>query len=295
MEDKIKTTVEKIVKLAKADDSFAKELRKYLNEMFPGNSSVADSAIKKDIKTIRETLEIRSDVSISYDFIQDRRLRDQLIIENLRMENVLLDTRMKSTDRFVDFCINAFYQIENIINYYFIKTYPQKSVFLDALEKATAEDGEYAFRQSDLKDEMYVPFVFKINTFYNILIPNDKFRYTVTSLRKLRNQKLHRASFNEAFNESDFSNFFQHQNFDSIREGLKRIVNAVKEQDGHCHCQVEVKSLLSGAYLVAYDGHGIDITGASYQKLKNAGIRVGDKLIMHMYHKDLVDFKFINS
>ncbi|MBR4647319.1 MAG: hypothetical protein IKO75_09430 [Bacteroidales bacterium] len=293
MEDKIKTTVEKIVKLAKADDSFAKELRKYLDEMFPDNTSVADSAIKKDIKTIRETLEIRSDVSISYDFIQNRRLRDQLIIDNLRMENVLMDTRMKSTDRFVDFCINAFYQIENIINYYFIKTYPQRSVLLDALEKATAEDGEFAFRRSDSKGEMYIPFVFKVNSFYHLLLPNDKFHFTVTSLRKLRNLKLHRASFNEAFDESDFSSFFQYQNFDSIREGLKRIVNAVKEQDGYYYCEAAVKSLLPGACMVSFDGHGIDITGNSYQKLKKVGITSSSKVLLHMHYKEVVDFTLI--
>ena len=73
--------------------------------------------IKADTEAIRKHLEIRANVSIDYDFIKNDRVKKQLIKDNLRMENIRLNVKKDELTRFYEFCINAFYQLEELLNY----------------------------------------------------------------------------------------------------------------------------------------------------------------------------------
>lgn len=119
MDEKLKSTIDKIVQLSKQNPEFDAELRKRLEITSSANVVSSQMSIRDDVHAIRETLEIRANNSISYDFILakgNQRLRDQLLIDNLRMENAALNLKEKELERFYSFCANAFYQIENVVN-----------------------------------------------------------------------------------------------------------------------------------------------------------------------------------
>ena len=128
MDENLKTTIDKILKLCTQNPEFDKELRRRMQiENSPRNNSNDDS-VSNDVHFIREALGIKADNSISYDFILNKgnqRLRDQLLIDNLRMENAALNLKDKEQERFYVFCVNAFYQIENVVNFYLHVKYPK--------------------------------------------------------------------------------------------------------------------------------------------------------------------------
>ena len=127
MDEKLKLTIDKIVQLSKQNPEFDAELRKRLEITSSANVVSSQMSICDDVHAIRETLEIRANNSISYDFILakgNQRLRDQLLIDNLRMENAALNLKEKELERFYSFCANAFYQIENVVNFYFYVMFP---------------------------------------------------------------------------------------------------------------------------------------------------------------------------
>ena len=142
MDEKIKATIEKIVALSKQNEEFNLEMRKLFGKTVSA-STVSDSqTISDDIAAIRAALEIRGNHSIDYGFIKEQRLKEQLFIDNLRMENAALNLKEKESDRFYTFCVNAFYQVENIVNYYFHKSYPDINDLLTAIENATKNDSD---------------------------------------------------------------------------------------------------------------------------------------------------------
>jgi retron-type reverse transcriptase len=57
--------------------------------------------------------------SISYSTVLHKAVRKQLQRDNLRMEEVLFSDRLSEEEKFIAFVTNGFYQIENLINYYF--------------------------------------------------------------------------------------------------------------------------------------------------------------------------------
>ena len=240
MDEKLKATIKKIKILSKQNNEFAKEMRK----MFGTNTSSALGAsitqqISDDVSMIRKVLEIKANNSISYDFVKNQRVQDQLIIDNLRMENAALDLQHPENERFYTFCINAFYQLENIINYYFYITYPNTEELFSAVEKYTEQDKTEkwdSYKRKDIhKTVEDIPMAQKINAICNMLLPRDyTSKTTLTQLRKVRNDGEHRCMIiQQEKNETDFLySFFQKNSFNNIRILLKKIVATIEENIG---------------------------------------------------------------
>ena len=146
MDEKIKKVLYMISSLAEQNKDFASELQKMFGRTSAGSGVVIVEHVADDVAAIREALEIRANNSISYSFVNDQRTRDQLIIDNLRMENAALDLKQKESERFYTFCINAFYQVENIINYYFYTTYPDINELLSIIEDYTRQEKSEKFQ-----------------------------------------------------------------------------------------------------------------------------------------------------
>lgn len=77
--------------------------------------------IENSLSELKTVLNLKGGLSIEYDFIPEIKVRNQLIKDNQRMENVYFDDSLKDNERFLTFCYFAFIQIEEIINYFFIK------------------------------------------------------------------------------------------------------------------------------------------------------------------------------
>ena len=242
MDEKIRATIEKIVALSKQNEEFNLEMRKLFGKTVSA-STVSDSqTISDDIAAIRAALEIRGNHSIDYGFIKEQRLKEQLFIDNLRMENAALNLKEKESDRFYTFCVNAFYQVENIVNYYFHKSYPDINDLLTAIENATKNDsdGKKSFRFKRAKGEKSeyveknvsdIDMFYKMNALCNIMFPNDKaIKSTLSNLRKVRNEGEHRCQiiWEEKNEENKLYVFLKKATFNSIRITLKKVVSEVK-------------------------------------------------------------------
>ncbi len=153
------------------------------------------------IAKIKDALEIRADTSIDYSFVKNVFVRRQLVIDNLRMENVLLNLSMSEKERYENFCINAFLQVENLLNYYYCEKFNKDiNAILVDIETATRHD-EYPFKRVIGKTYYCVSDIAiasKIQAFCSKFFPYNPLvkDYTSTNLhklRKIRNDIFHRA------------------------------------------------------------------------------------------------------
>ena len=241
MDEKIKATIEKIVQLSKQNEEFNMEMRKLFGKTVSASTVSNNMGITDDIAAIRAALEIRGYNSIDYSFIKELRLRDYLNADNLRMENAALNFREKESERFYSFCVNAFYQVENIVNYYFHKAYPNIEDLLKVIEDATINDtdGNKSFKFKRAKGEFVeknvgdIQIFYKINALCNLLFPKDnKLKSTLGNLRKVRNEGEHRCQiiWDEKNEENKLYVFLKKATFNSIRITLKKVVAEVKSQ-----------------------------------------------------------------
>jgi hypothetical protein len=99
MDENLNATINKIVQLTRQNAEFDTELRKALGLTSSANFGT-NNTISNDVYAIRSALEIRANASISYNFIKEQRVRDQLIIDNLRMENSALNLNENEDSRF---------------------------------------------------------------------------------------------------------------------------------------------------------------------------------------------------
>lgn len=231
MDKKLENAIDKIVRLSLENIEFGAELRRRL-----GTDSVTDFGISDDVRAIRAALGIRANNSISYDFIKGeeyQRLRDQLVIDNLRMENAALDLSKDENERFYVFCVNAFYQIENIINYYFHLLYPKIDDLLDVLELFTVEDKDYGFKRKSntvYKTVGDVNIMYKLNAACYVLFPKDTVKIAYSNLRQVRNEGVHRCMviMTEHDERNHLYKFFKNNTYNSIRNLLIKMVDAIK-------------------------------------------------------------------
>lgn len=266
-----------------------------------GNSNMSDSSrVSDDVAFIRSALCIKANNSITYDFITNQRLKDQLIIDNLRMENAAYNLQEKEIDRFYTFCVNAFYQVENIVNYYFHISYPQIQDLLTVIENNTQNDGEggkYQFRRSQTNPESNVgdiPVSFKINALCNILFPKDsKIKITLGNLRKVRNEGEHRCQV--IYNQKDENNklyqFLEKATFNSIRIILIKLVSTIKEHLSESNkvemAQGTIVSMLPSGCFISFDGNRHQLPANLMKKINN--LKNGDTILVKLRDKTIVD------
>ena len=192
------------------------------------------------IDKIKDALEIRADISIDYSFVKDIYIRRQLIIDNLRMENVLLNLSMSEKERYENFCVNAFLQVENILNYYYCERFNKDlNAILTNIEEATQYE-TYPFTRVTGKTYYYVSEISianKIQAFCKQFFPyNPSVKdFTLTYLHKLRNLRndiFHRAGANNNVLQSatNAEKPTPSPTASMFRDTLKRLVKKVEEQ-----------------------------------------------------------------
>ena len=232
MDAKLKETLDNVVRLAMQNAEFGSELRKALQ--IKQSALGVNDVVAADISAIREALEIRANKSISYDFVEEGRLRDQLIVDNLRMA--------KEEDRLYAFCVNAFYQVETIVNYYFhvYKTSCCSDIkgLLKIIEEYTAfeRDEKYRFkRKGTEKDVADIDISFKINALCHILFPDPKdylIRYQLGMLRTVRNKRVHRSVTQSDVQNEKIDEFLKKNDINKIRIALKKLCAGIKDNVG---------------------------------------------------------------
>lgn len=179
-----------------------------------------------DIKDIRSVLNISGYHSVDYSFIADVNLRKQLMIDNYRMEDTALNTRINDEiERFYNYCVNTFYQIENLVNYYFYYHYKN----LDDCFKHFEETQVNCERLKYMSTIADIPIGTKLYSFGKDVLGKE-YGYKLQRLREVRNEGLHRCTIIVKDNKDNnkINVFFKNEDFNSIRILLKKIVSCVK-------------------------------------------------------------------
>lgn len=194
----------------------------------------------QEIEKLKRALELRADISIDYSFVKDIFIQRQLIIDNLRMENILLSLSIPEMERYESFCVSAFLQVENILNYYFNEKYNKDiDLVLSDIESITQADS-YPFKRIPNKEYSHVneiPIMNKIQAFCLKFFPfnadnPDYIIKNLHTLRKMRNEIFHRAG-EVGYKSSEKDNrgkVPQKPTTAVFRDELRRLVLEVKNQ-----------------------------------------------------------------
>ncbi len=286
MEPNFEKAINTIVNLAKQNPEFDNELRKRLQIVPSANVIYNGSSLNEDVAAIRSALEIRANPSITYGFVKEERLRDQLIVDNLRMENAALDfTEKDENHRFYVFCVNAFYQVENILNYFYHKSFPLIDDLLSNIELSTQiENDSFKFKRTGKeKDVSYIAVVHKINAFCNYYIDNGgSLKWIIGTLRQLRNEGEHRCGIirKEKDKENNIFKFIQSNTFNDIRISLKRLVHNIEKELSNPSTskikKAQISSLLPSVCFVFFNGKNVMLPANLFSKVKH--LKEGDDI-----------------
>lgn len=278
MDEKIKSTVHKIKLLAEQNPEFYQEMQKLFGKTASASDVNMNLNIFSDIAAIRSALEIRANASITYSFVQNPRLRDQLIIDNLRMENAALNLQDPEADRFYVFCVNTFYQVENILNYFYHTVFPEVESLLKEIEDATQDEkNDFRFRRTGKEQNVgSIPIAHKLNAFFNSYLPEEgSLKWSIGTLRQVRNEGEHRCDIirQEKDENNNLYKFFKSKTFDYVRIDLIKFVNAIeyklKNPDTEEKIESVIKSKLPSACYVLLREKSVLLPNKLYAKIKH--------------------------
>ena len=293
MDEKIKSVIDKIRLLAKQNPEFAKEMQALFGK---SESSTTDlpilTSVSSDVSAIRSALEIRATESLKYSFVKVQRLRDQLVIDNLRMENAALNLQEKESDRFYVFCVNAFYQIENILNYYYHILYPNINDLLSEIERATSADPEkFQFKRTNKENSVVdIPVYYKITAICNSLFPDNlQIKVILNNLRRIRNDGEHRCQvIMERRDESDnLYHFLQTATFNNVRITLLKVVSAIEAIMGDRTVDGYIKTMLPSSCFISYNGKTEQLPPKLFSKIKS--LSINDKIKITLSANKVID------
>lgn len=207
----------------------------------PVSSSNLTPDAAADLRVLRSALQLRGRPSVDYSFVTDARVRDQLVVDNLRMENAALMTRRDlllvthechSADdeallgehtRLDLFAIAAFNQLECLTNWFLAWFYADIDE-LNEIVKAETKTFDYPYNGAALSVE-------KISMFHKSItlekmLGLGSVSFDITDLRKYRNACVHRG---EKMDVKEVGAFREKYTFDTIRDLLGRVVDAVRK------------------------------------------------------------------
>lgn len=279
--DKYKQILEKLDQLANNDENFRMILcKKY------GGLICHDVSLSENVAEIRRILRIEASQSIDYSFIPDKyqRVRDQLIIDNLRMENSRLNIKITNDfERFYNFCTNAFYQIENLINYYYYRRFPKINDFLDYLEnipntkyKRTIDPETKDTKEKNVNDVVIATKIYSFTTEHHDLCSN--IASNLSSLRTMRNEGFHRCSViqkDKNAKDKNLHNYFKYQTFDTVRNTVNNVVEIVRPKE--IKREANISSILPSACYAKFGNDVVESIPISLTKGLN--IKTGDNII----------------
>ncbi len=255
-----------------------------------------NSTITEDISAIRSALEIRANASLTYSFVRNQRLRDQLIIDNLRMENAALNLKEPEADRFYVFCVNAFYQVENILNYFYYTSFPEIDALLKEIEDGTQnEKNDFKFRRTGKEQNVgSIPVAHKLNAFFNIYLPEEgSLKWSIGTLRQVRNEGEHRCDIirQEKDDNNNLYKFFKSKTFNYVRIDLIKFVNAIEHKLGNPDkkevLESIIKSKLPSACYVLLRGNSVLLPNKLFAKVRH--LNNNDEIILTVSGNKIID------
>lgn len=222
MDEKLQTTLNKIVRLCSQNPEFDSALRKRLGinttRMIPiaGNNDKIDQ-IEKYLG-LDYSVDAQNSV-IDYSYIKDEKVKNQLISDNREMMRFRYGTRYHEID-FDEFCRFAHLQAEMLLNYYYDTTCNSD---LDLIKKRIKKYNATANGVDEARNILAISFPVKIWAFNNEYQKSgnvDLFNH----LRKVRNGVSHRSTEQEQlFCISDYKKYLINLGFKLKEDGLPQL------------------------------------------------------------------------
>ncbi len=201
MDEKLKTTINKIVQLSKQNPEFDTELRRAL-----GIGTSANSALSSDkrIEHIEKYLGLDYYVDnqksiIDYSFIQEPEVRAQLISDNREMMRFRYGTRYHAIS-FDEFCRYAHLQAEMLLNYF----YDKKEDTLDQIIEHIKKYNPTAYISDKTNSLGGIAYNVKLWAFKAEFTMDYNTNTVLDYLRKVRNDSSHRSPDNEEKSIRDY-------------------------------------------------------------------------------------------
>lgn len=191
MEEKYKTTIDKIMRVCSQNPEFAKELRERLGI----NLSTRSMARSENrMRNVEKYLGLdyyvdTQDSNVDYSFVKNPAVRAQLISDNREMMRFRYGTRYHEID-FMEFCRYAHLQAEMLLNYYY------ETVNNSDLDSIKAHIKQYN-NKANLDNAVSIttiPYNVKLWAFNKEHKINF---YVLDNIRKVRNELSHRGIDNE--------------------------------------------------------------------------------------------------
>ena len=203
------------------------------------------------------------------------------------MENAALNLQDPEADRFYVFCVNAFYQVENILNYFYHTAFPEVESLLKEIEDATQDEkNDFRFRRTGKEQNVgSIPVAHKLNAFFNSYLPEESsLKWSIGTLRQVRNEGEHRCDIirQEKDENNNLYKFFKFKTFNYLRIDLIKFVNAIeyklKNPDIEEKIESVIKSKLPSACYVLLREKSVLLPNKLYAKIKH--LDNGAKIIL---------------
>jgi RNA-directed DNA polymerase len=132
------------------------------------------------------------DEPADFGFILNDNVRFQLEKDYSKMKRIKSDLNLSDEERFTDYCINAFFQIEELINHYFTKAMPFKKLCTELISNTLINKGLLKNKRNVGSIEMaYKIYLFEKYFYYG---KGSYYDSIITKIRLVRNEGLHRCS-----------------------------------------------------------------------------------------------------
>ncbi len=230
---------------------------------------------KEDLEDIRRILKIRGTQSVNYSFVDDELTRNQLIMDNIRMEDALLDNSLSIEEKWYEFCTYAHFQVENLLNLYFAQYFDSFNEVLTYIEKNTLFKGNNAFqRQPNQKSVEHIFISYKSDAFcaeFFPYVPNlpDYTSYNLKLIRDVRNEYSHRSAITKTNPKSAFKIAFEKTNFSSIRRSIMILSSVIAQKLAPTNYKGIIKNILPSAVVIEFNGTSVVLNNHLYSKYKS--------------------------
>lgn len=137
---------------------------------------------------------------IDYSCINNSEVKDRLIRDNHKMEQIPLLKNQTENDKFISFCTSAFHQIENLLNFYYWSKFKKFSQLLEYLllhnpsfkkRYKTIENANNNFKKISELNINYIVYIYEKEFFFD---KKKYYKQEITKLREIRNDESHRCS-----------------------------------------------------------------------------------------------------
>jgi hypothetical protein len=228
MDEKLRLTIEKIIRLTKENKEFDTELRKALRIDEPS----ANLALNKSeqLKNIEQYLGLDYYVEnykpsiINYSFIKEQSVQDQLISDNREMMRFRYGTRNHSID-FKEYCKYAHFQCETLLNYYFSKkcnTIEEIKRYIKNINpEANIDD------RTTISSINFTTKFFTFNKEYNL----ETHYLTIDNIRETRNELSHRSIEKDKFLIEEYKNNLKALNLPLYKNGMVNKLALTKDEN----------------------------------------------------------------